>query len=441
MTAYATSIERPTRGKAKSETGALVGLLLTMAVLGIVAYKTSPLYAGVLYVPVFLYLAIAKPRYALFLIFAEAPFVWDLGGGPVKMAISELSLAMALPFLVARGLRLRPKRFRNPLWIPIGAYFAVCVFSTALGARWEGTLSSLLQMVVYLVICVYVFSCCIADATEMQLVFYGLLAGCAALAILELVTGSPYVLGLHKNLVGTELMYASIVGIELWMAKTVRREKHAWNSILLVVLVAGLVRSVSRGAWIGTAIGALIIMLLRRQTKLAVRSTLIVAPIIAVVWVMLPAETKQYATDFDTTDKFGSAGTRIVSLEYAYGIFKGSPILGVGVGMRKQYDATNVVMSTLAETGVVGLLSFLAIFVMLFWMAWYAQRRIAREDPNFSLLAVGTALVFGKFLHGCVDHYWGRGIVPVWAGAGLVVFVYNYARRLPAQVAITRGGA
>jgi len=441
MTAYATSLERSGRTKAKSETGTLVGLLLTMVILGVIAYKTSPLYAGILYVPIFLYLAMTKPRYALFLIFAEAPFAWDVGGGPVKMAISELSLAMALPFLVARGFRLRPKRFRNPLWIAVGCYFAVCLVSTALGSGWEGTLSSLLQMAIYLVVCVYVFSCCIADASEMKLVFYGLLWACAGLAVLELSTGSPYVLGLHKNLVGTELMYATVIGFELWMSKTTQRQPRRWDSILLAILVAGLVLSVSRGAWIGTAVGMLIILLLRRQTKLAVRSLVVVAPIIAVAWFMLPAETKRYATDLDPDSKFGSAGSRVVSLEYAYGIFKASPILGVGVGLRKQYDATNVVMSTLAETGVLGLLTFAAIFVTIFWMAWYAQRRIAREDSTFSLMAVGTALVFGKFLHGCVDHYWTRGIIPVWAGAGLVVFAYNYARRLPAQVAVTRGPA
>jgi O-antigen ligase len=380
-----------------------------------------------------LFLAATKPKYALFLIFAAAPFAWDVGGGPVKMAVSELSLAMALPFLVARGLRLRPMRFKNPLWIPIGAYFAVCLISTALGAGWGGTLSSLLQMVVYLVICVYVFSCCIADASEMNVVFYGLLLSGAGLVILEIATRSPYVLGLHKNLVGTELMYATIIGFELWMAKTVQRQKRRWDSILLAMLVGGLVFSVSRGAWMGTAVGMLIILLLRRQTKLAVRSLLIVAPIIAVAWYMVPAESKQYATDLDPDSKFSSAGTRIVSLEYAYGIFKSSPILGVGVGLRKQYDATNVVLSTLAETGVLGLITFAAIFGTLFWMAWKAQRRVGRDDPNFSLMAAGTALVFGKLIHGCVDHYWSRGIVPVWAGAGLVVFAYNYARRLPAQ--------
>jgi O-antigen ligase len=441
MTAYAPPLQSSARTKPKSETGKLIGLLLAMAALGGLAYATSPLYAGILYVPIFLFLAATKPKYALFLIFAAAPFAWDVGGGPVKMAVSELSLAMALPFLVVRGLRLRPRRFKNPLWIPIGAYFVVCLISTALGAGWGGTLSSLLQMVVYLVICVYVFSCCIADASEMNVVFYGLLLSGAVLVILEIATRSPYVLGLHKNLVGTELMYATIIAFELWMAKTAQRQKRGWDSILLALLVAGLVLSVSRGAWMGTAVGMLIILLLRRQTKLAVRSLLIVAPIIAIAWYMLPAQTKEYATDFDTDSRFSSAATRIVSIEYAYGIFKSSPILGVGVGLRKQYDATNVVMSTLAETGVLGLITFAAIFGTLFWMAWKAQRKIGRDDPNFSLMAAGTAVVLGKLLHGCVDHYWSRGIIPVWAGAGLVVFAYNYARRISAQATVTRSAA
>jgi O-antigen ligase len=430
MTTYAPARQRLLRSKNKTETSALIALLLGLALVGVLAYEVSPIVGALVYVPVFLFLAATKPRYALFLIFAEAPFAWDVGGGPFKMAASELSLMLALPFLFARGLRLRPKRFSNPLWFPIGAYFTVCLMSTALGAGWAGTLSSMLQMVVYLIICVFVFSCCIADAVEMNFIFYGLLSGCAFLAILEIITRSPYVLGLHKNLVGTELMYATVVAFELWMSKVAQQQKRGWSTCVLVLLVIGLVLSVSRGAWMGAAIGVIIILLLRRQAKLAFRLMLVVVPIIAIAWFMLPSEAKRYATDLDPDSKFSSAGTRIVSLEFAYTIFESSPILGVGVGLRKQYDATNVVMSTLAETGVLGLLAFVSIFGTLFWMAWQSQRTITRRDPSFSLFVVGAALVFAKLLHGCVDHYWSRGIVPVWAGAGLVVYAYNYSRRL-----------
>ncbi len=95
-------------------------------------------------------------------------------------------------------------------------------------------------------------------------------------------------------------------------------------------------------------------------------------------------------------------------------------------------------MSTLAETGMLGLIAFLSIFGVLLWMAWKAQKRIARTDPVFSLLVIGVALMFGKFCHGLVDHYWSRGIIPVWAGAGLVCFAYSYSQRNNPQRALAR---
>jgi hypothetical protein len=45
------------------------------------------------------------------------------------------------------------------------------------------------------------------------------------------------------------------------------------------------------------------------------------------------------------------------------------------------------------------------------------------------LLTIGAALMTGKFVHGMVDHYWFRGMIPVWACAGLVIYAYDRSRR------------
>jgi O-antigen ligase len=164
---------------------------------------------------------------------------------------------------------------------------------------------------------------------------------------------------------------------------------------------------------------------------MAMKAMLLLVPIIVVGWFLLPKEAREAAADISTGSRFGSAATRLISVEYAYSIFQSSPIYGAGVGLRKIYDATNLIMLTLAETGIAGLVTFGGIFVVLLFMAWKAQRRLPKKDPAFSLLVIGIALMFGKATHGLVDHYWSRGVIPVWAGAGFVAFAYVEAMKRP----------
>ena len=104
-------------------------------------------------------------------------------------------------------------------------------------------------------------------------------------------------------------------------------------------------------------------------------------------------------------------------------------MFGVGVGLRKEYDATNIVWLTLAETGVLGLGAFLLLHAGILRMVWTTQRHLHRSDPLFSAAALGAALVTGKFIHGLVDHYWSRGPLLIsWAAAGMATHAYFAVR-------------
>jgi hypothetical protein len=410
---------------------AIAGILATLLLIAGVAYFASFVIAGLLYVGFFVTIAIMSPQYAYMLIFAAAPFAWDVAGGPVNMAISEISFALALPFILLRSRGSDWARLKNPLWIPICAYFFVCLFSTIANNDLRLALPSLLQMVLYVIICVVVFSVGIKEYSDIVPAFYGLIVSMAFISMLVIVTTSSYVLGLHKNLIGTEQMYAIVIGFELWLALALDRRKRKMTLILLIILVIGLVMSRSRGAWAGTFVGIVLILLIRRQFGMAMKAMLLLVPIIVVGWFLLPKEAREAAADISTGSRFGSAATRLISVEYAYSIFQSSPIYGAGVGLRKIYDATNLIMLTLAETGIAGLVTFGGIFVVLLFMAWKAQRRLPKKDPAFSLLVIGIALMFGKATHGLVDHYWSRGVIPVWAGAGFVAFAYVEAMKRP----------
>jgi O-antigen ligase len=119
-----------------------------------------------------------------------------------------------------------------------------------------------------------------------------------------------------------------------------------------------------------------------------------------------------------------------MSMDFAKSQYESSPLLGVGVGLRKEYDATNVFMLTLAETGLVGMAAFLYLHIAMALMVWKARRFARRDDVLFTALALGGALVLSKFIHGMVDHYWSRGALMIaWASAGMATHAWFVGRK------------
>ena len=162
--------------------------------------------------------------------------------------------------------------------------------------------------------------------------------------------------------------------------------------------------------------------------------------LIAVGWRFLPAESREYATGFNRENE--NIRLRLQSIDFARDAFESDPVLGVGVGLRKEYDATNILWLTLAETGVPGLCAWLLLHFALARMVWRTQRHLARSDALFSLAALGGALVISKLVHGLVDHYWSRGdIMIAWASAGMATHAHFVTRRRLALRAVERRAA
>jgi len=432
------SRERRPQGRPDSRPRVGLGplrLLAVLAALGAIAllgYYVSLPAAAIVYAVGYMLLTWLRPELALFLMFAAAPFPYDLGGGPVKMALAEINLVLAAPVLFIRTIARRRRFVHSPIKWPVLAYFAVCVISSVIHGITNEGIVSMAQMALYMILAVFVFSSCVRENRLYYAAFYGLLFSAAAVAVLAVATRQSYVLGVHKNAVGTNLAYAVIVCGELWLAEPRRSHKRLLG-LLGCLLVGGLVFSLSRGAWVGAAAGLAVITAMRRQFKLLLPGALLAGMVIAVFWQLLPRHDQEYATALGSGAY--NVQTRLVSIEYAMRYFQTSPVLGVGVGLRKQYDATNVIVSTLAETGYLGLLTFLSIFVAFGTSVWRARGRLRIGDPLFSLLAIGLALMVCQFLHGCVDHYWSRVLLVVWGAAGMAIYARGVTLRGGGRVA------
>lgn len=368
---------------------------------------------GVVYATVFWVLALRRPDIALALVFASAPIQNDLsGGGPVKFSIAEINLLLLLPvFLFQR------RRFGGGLVLgaTIG-YFLVGLGCTLLNWR-PSSLVSLVQIAMYLIIAVLLFGAIPKTLDDYRPSLVGFMLAALVIASAAIVFRSGYVLGLHKNNAADSIAAGFLIALELFL-----HTKNKWRKrgylLAVFVLAVGLINTLSRGAWLGAATGMIVIFALRRQFGLILRVGVVGGVLFAVCWSLLPQESKDYAAGLDKD--LGNLKPRYESKDFALAQFASSPLTGVGIGLRKEFDATNFVFLTLAETGIAGMAVFLLMEGTIAVAMWRGQSRMSRDSFAFSLVLLACALAAGKLSHSMVDHYWVRGtLLSSWAALGM----------------------
>ncbi len=403
---------------------AAVAVLLTRQLAG-----QPLLVAGFVYALAFGLFAWRHPVGALAFVVASAAFQKDLseGGVGAKFSIAEVNLALVAGVYLLRDL----PNGRAPhlgLWLlPLVLYLAVCTFAS-MGDWDRDTTVSMLQMVLYLGVCVAVFANFAPRGETFLLPLRATVAVGLLLAVAGAVAGSGFVMGMHKNGVGAFTAAAMVVAVELWLSSESKNERNLM-AVAVAIMGIGLIVTLSRGAWLASGIGTLALLAFRGRWSTMLRLGLLMVPVVAICWALLPDKSKDYATGFDPERE--NIRLRLESIQFAFDRFAESPVYGVGVGLRKEYDATNVYLQTLAETGVLGLGAFLGLHGLFFAAAWKSRRRLAGSRLA-SLPALGTALVMGRLLHGAVDHFWSRGAIMVaYAAVGMAL---SAMLRPPAKV-------
>ncbi len=189
---------------------------------------------------------------------------------------------------------------------------------------------------------------------DFRLALHGNLAVCLFLAVSTLALRTPFIFGLHKNGVGATLATGFVIACELWMSETSRARRRAYLLTLIVLAHRAVLRPCRadhgwrRGpafsscfSCAGSSHGCCASVGARR---LCSPSAGCCSRMSQGLRNRLRSGTLEYPT---------AVRQRRLALEK----FHENPLLGVGVGLRKEYDATNFALLTLAETGVLGLLT------------------------------------------------------------------------------------
>jgi hypothetical protein len=397
----------------------------SLFILGVVAayvslMRESPLPAvAVVYCTLFMFLVWTRPLIALTGIIAVTPFVQDLGGGlPVKFSLAEVHLLLAFTVYVVKGVLTRSIRFLGPLSLPVVIYLAVLTWTSLRGGIEQEDTKALVQTFVTCGVTVAVFANMVQDVQSMVRSFVWLPMFCIPIALLEVSTGSFNVLGLHKNSIGGSMAACLIVLANLWYSQ-VQFPGKRYLIWLILLISGGLLVSLSRGAWLGAIVGLTASGLMWGRVTLVLRTLLVAVPVLLILWFLLPGEKREYASGFQS-DRW-NIKVRMKTQDNLKEIITKEPLFGIGIGLRKQVDATNFVLVTCAESGVTGLVAIIVIFATIIRIGY----RVCRTATNQSYVicgALAVGLLLCKIGHGMVDHFWGRGNgTVVWASVGLLL--------------------
>jgi O-antigen ligase len=187
-------------------------------------------------------------------------------------------------------------------------------------------------------------------------------------------------------------------------------------AIVTLALLVGIGLSWSRGAWLGAVAGVLIVIAGRNRRWFLICSTLVLTLMLLLVVLgptRLPSEVSQRVTavaDYfagpdpatvEITDQNFSVLERIAHWQAGLAMFDSAPWTGVGIGnyaaayprfaLPHWYDplghAHNLYINFLAETGILGALAFLTLWVSA---AVFACRQARAEDALLRSLALGV---------------------------------------------------
>lgn len=401
-------------------------------------FTVSPLAAAV--VAGVLSLVLLAERWpALFLIsaFAAMPYQQSLGGADSHINFSVVDVIAGIMALALPAILMRRRGFTlGPAAVPLFLFLGIEALSSAIS--WDGlsTGVSIARMAVATLVAVAIYANVDTRLRTALNCFNAYLLSISVLAIfsvLAFATGgvhaSEYTLGMHKNALGPTYGCGIVIALGMLLLEKPSFRRRLWLGGTLFAAVTGIVLSLSRGGWVATAAGCLLLLLLTKQVRAFAFGIIVAIPAVVLVWHVLPPEATEYATDI--SGKAHTIQTRLLTMEDVMADFHRSPVIGVGVGLRKQSEPHNVFVLTLGESGILGAIAFVAMFVGGF-ATFVLARGVARGDPLANeILIIGMSILLVSVTHGMMDVYWRRGVGFMgWAAVGMAAnIMVMYKRR------------
>lgn len=362
---------------------------------------------------------------ALGVVLVLAPWVQDVsgGGGVAKFSAAELHIFLIASVMVVGALLERKLITIGRLTGPVVLYMALMGVSSYQGGIEREDIIALFQTGIFCFVLPYLFFDRRLSPKSQRNILLAAACSTVVMGIFQIVAGpKAFALGIHKNNMGQGMA----AGLAIWMCSWFDKSNGWWSKLVLPaigIVIIALVFTLSRGAWVGAVCALVSLAIMYGRLQLLLRAALVIFPLVGLMWNYLPKEDQQYATSFDR-EKYDNIDARYNNFERTSALIAKSPLIGNGISIRKQVDATNLIMVTLAEGGVLGFVLFLVPLGVYFYLVARLLRKIPQSDPRFFILSASCAVMISRLGHAQFDHFWVRGASTIaWASVGMVLAV------------------
>lgn len=419
-------------------------LIVCFTLVILVVFSYSPLIAVVLSMALlFAIFCLNKSQFFMLAIFAVMPFPITIFGNETSFNVSPVDCIAFLFIIILPMYIISGSRFTlGVVTIPLVAYLS---FQTISGiVKWEGasTLYTLVRVYVMTFISIGVFSTAGMNLKLAKNCLYSYVVGINVLTLVSLFSflkggfhASEFALGINKNSLGPIFGcgVAITIGSLIYGVRDVRT--RGWLIASLIGSTTGLILSLSRGGWIASGLGILFLLAITRKFRTFFVLIAVLIPTILVVWSRLPSEATEYASDISISSY--NIRARQESISDCIKLYSSNPLFGAGIGIRKYLEPHNVLVLTLAETGIVGLVSFIVLMGSGFY-SFYRAAKLSKGNPEaLEIVMIGATLLFISLAAGMMDVYWRRGVGFMgWACVGMSIYISSSMRKKAYPTAI-----
>lgn len=221
-----------------------------------------------------------------------------------------------------------------------------------------------------------------------------------------------------------------------------------WLLVITLLILANIVLTVSRGAYLALGVGGLLIIIWQYKVFFQLKNIVVIISALALGAMLFvgfltlsdPRSIEEFLQHISLEKKESeSIVTRVDATELAYTAWQNSPVLGIGLGgyglyeLEDKYESyltdyypivNNQYVETLAETGVIGEICLLIFLCLLLWRSFKAYI-IAKDKTVKGLIAsltIGVVAILVQYLTFSTIY-----IVYIWFFIGLLVAAQEFA--------------
>jgi O-antigen ligase len=352
----------------------------------------------------------------------------------VSISLMQAAYILAVvAWLVRLYLQGHNRQMRLPLLVPVCAFMIASLLATLTAVAPYQSLIELRNVLGIVLFYLVVNAVTAQRAITLTRVLIGAGTVMAVYGLTQSVTlGTGF--RIHGSL-GAYMTFANLLVLIDIVALThvlFNRDAHqAWWLVLAVcVLTAALLMTQTRGSWLAFLAGVVVVVAARQQ-----RLLLLLPPLLLLIFILVPHTVKERIYSIVDAQN-ATVQTRLCKWRLAWNLFQAYPWTGVGMngirwvyldykgpqdpiacGDRRLGHLDNNLIQIVVERGILGLVSWLAIWIVYLHQVYAIYRRLSPQGNQAKILVVSSlATIVAFHVAGSFEYTYGdeEVIAPIY---------------------------